>query len=214
MAEHTRDFFLELARQHTSPYLRGINGTCRFFISGAGIWHVTIDDGHIAVSQQDLPAETTVTCDDAVFDQIVRGEANMLVMRLQDRLHMTGNRAVLYIMQRLFPPPAITTTRPVSSMPEHPESTSAMVIAVSPDDEPQQIPTMQTVSVLTGNNFVVSGRNGDIDAQPTDTQGLFSYDTRFLSRWLLTINGVSPRPLSTDDLQYYSIRFFGALATG
>ena len=36
----------------------------------------------------------------------------------------------------------------------------------------------------------------------TDPTGLFSFDTRFLSRWVLTINGQRLMALSTDDLQY------------
>jgi len=65
-----------------------------------------------------------------------------------------------------------------------------------------------TVSILDGNTFVVSDARGDIDATPTDTTGLFAWDTRFLSRWLLTVNGRRPNPLSTDDLQYFSAQFF------
>jgi hypothetical protein len=148
------------------------------------------------------------------IDQIVRGEANALVMRLQDKLHVAGNRALLYVMQRLFPAGAVANTRSAPPQPQHPELPSALVIAANPDGKPQKIPPSQTVSVLAGNTFVVSGRDGDIDAGPNDTQGLFSYDTRFLSRWLLTINGIAPRPLATDDLQYYAVQFFLVLATG
>ena len=42
-----------------------------------------------------------------------------------------------------------------------------------------------TMSVLEGNNFVVSDLRGDIDASPTEALGLIAWDTRFLSRWLL-----------------------------
>src|SRR5215469_15872313 len=74
--------------------------------------------------------------------------------------------------------------------------------------------TANAVSILDGNTFVVSDRNGDIDATPTDTTGLFSYDTRFLSKWLLTVNGQKPNSLSTDDLQYFSAQFFLVPGTG
>jgi hypothetical protein len=40
-----------------------------------------------------------------------------------------------------------------------------------------------SVSILEGNNFVVSDTRGDMDASPTDPQGLFNWDTRCLSRW-------------------------------
>jgi hypothetical protein len=45
------------------------------------------------------------------------------------------------------------------------------------------------VNALDGNTFVVSDRRGDIVASPTDTTGLFSFDTRFLSKWVLTVDG-------------------------
>jgi glycogen debranching enzyme len=71
-----------------------------------------------------------------------------------------------------------------------------------------------TVSILDGNEFVVSDARGDIDDSATNTLGLFRDDTRFLSRWILTINGLRPKLLSTDDLAYYRVGFFLAVATG
>jgi len=66
----------------------------------------------------------------------------------------------------------------------------------------------QLVSILYGNNFVVSDRNGDIEESPTVPSGLFSFDTRFLSNWVLTVNGERLQALAVDDLQYYETRFF------
>jgi glycogen debranching enzyme len=68
--------------------------------------------------------------------------------------------------------------------------------------------TDQLVQILEGNTFVVSDDRGDIEASSTDPTGLFSFDTRFLSRWVLTINGQRLTALSTDDLQYFKSRFF------
>jgi glycogen debranching enzyme len=64
------------------------------------------------------------------------------------------------------------------------------------------------VQILEGNTFVVSDDKGDIEASSTDPTGLFSFDTRFLSRWVLTVNGHRLTALSTDDLQYFQARFF------
>jgi Glycogen debranching enzyme len=64
------------------------------------------------------------------------------------------------------------------------------------------------VSILDGNTFVVSDNRGDIDPSPTFPTGLFSYDTRFLSKWELRVNGEQLTPLSVDDLQYYESQFF------
>jgi len=72
---------------------------------------------------------------------------------------------------------------------------------------------VDTVSILDGNEFVVSDARGDIEESRTDALGLFRDDTRFLSRWILTINGLRPKLLSTDHLAYYRVSFFLALAT-
>ncbi|MEU4568260.1 glycogen debranching N-terminal domain-containing protein [Micromonospora sp. NPDC023956] len=64
------------------------------------------------------------------------------------------------------------------------------------------------VRILDGNTFVVCEDTGDIEATPTEPTGLFSNDTRFLSTWVLTVNGERLNSLSYDDLQYYEARFF------
>jgi glycogen debranching enzyme-like protein len=64
------------------------------------------------------------------------------------------------------------------------------------------------VSSLNGNTFVVSDRTGNIAASETDPKGLFQDDTRFLSRWILKVNGNLPGVLSVDDLTYYATQFF------
>ena len=71
-----------------------------------------------------------------------------------------------------------------------------------------------TVKILDGNTFVVSDSRGDIQASPTEPTGLFSFDTRFLSRWILSINGERLNALSVDDLQYFEARFFLVPGTG
>ncbi|SDY65512.1 Glycogen debranching enzyme (alpha-1,6-glucosidase) [Micromonospora pattaloongensis] len=64
------------------------------------------------------------------------------------------------------------------------------------------------VRILDGNTFVVSNDTGDIDPSPSVPKGFFSYDTRFLSKWQLKINGEGLNALSVDDLQYFETRFF------
>jgi glycogen debranching enzyme len=74
--------------------------------------------------------------------------------------------------------------------------------------------TEELVQILDGNTFVVSDGRGDIEASATDPTGLFSFDTRFLSRWVLTVDGQRLTALSTDDLQYFETRFFLVAGTG
>jgi glycogen debranching enzyme len=70
------------------------------------------------------------------------------------------------------------------------------------------------VTILDGNTFVVSDSRGDIEASPIDPRGLFSFDTRYLSTWVLTLDGRRLNPLSVDDLQYFETRFFLVPGTG
>ena len=71
-----------------------------------------------------------------------------------------------------------------------------------------------TLRILDGNTFVVCDERGDVEASPTEPTGLFSFDTRFLSKWVLTIDGQKLNSLSTDDLQYFQSRFFLVPGTG
>jgi glycogen debranching enzyme len=64
------------------------------------------------------------------------------------------------------------------------------------------------VRILEGNAFVVSDDRGDIEASPTYPTGLFSFDTRFLSIWQLSVNGERLQALSLDETQYFEVVFF------
>lgn len=64
------------------------------------------------------------------------------------------------------------------------------------------------VSILDGNSFAVSDETGDIELSRNRPTGIFAFDTRFISTWVLTINGQRLYALSTDDLQYFETRFY------
>src|SRR5258705_2315617 len=70
------------------------------------------------------------------------------------------------------------------------------------------------VNILDGNTFVVSDSRGDIEASPADPTGMLSFDTRFLSKWILTVDGNRLDSLSIDDMHYFETRFFLVPATG
>jgi glycogen debranching enzyme len=61
------------------------------------------------------------------------------------------------------------------------------------------------LTILEGSTFCVSDELGDISGP---TMGLFADDTRFLSRWVLTVNGARPLILSSRKVEYYSAAFF------
>ena len=61
------------------------------------------------------------------------------------------------------------------------------------------------LTILDGSTFCLSDDRGDI-TEPV--MGLFASDTRFLSRWVLTINGARPLALSSDRVDYFSAAFY------
>ncbi|SBT48449.1 amylo-alpha-1,6-glucosidase [Micromonospora auratinigra] len=66
----------------------------------------------------------------------------------------------------------------------------------------------ERVSILDGNTFLVSDRRGNIEPSFDFPTGLFSFDTRFISTWILTLNGEKLHALSIDDGESYRTRFF------
>ncbi|MEU4771383.1 glycogen debranching N-terminal domain-containing protein [Micromonospora sp. NPDC023644] len=66
----------------------------------------------------------------------------------------------------------------------------------------------QLVSILDGNTFLVSDNSGDIEPSLDFPTGLFSFDTRHLSTWLLTLDGERLHALSVDTAESFRTRFF------
>lgn len=208
-------FFEGIAARGKDPQLQSIKGTCRFDIPGVGSWYLTINNGALEVNESKDDADLVITCEPQDFRQIMVGEEHPFIAGLQGKLAIAGKTFLFPLVQRFFPPPVPRQTGNIAPVPDHPAAPSPAISidkAQSPQKKPP--PPSPTVSILEGNTFVVSDMRGDIDAQPTDTQGLFGWDTRYLSRWLLTINGITPNALSTYNLEYYSTQFFLVPTTG
>lgn len=211
-----RHFFQELAAHPDNPWVRGTRGTCRFDVEGLGSRYLTIDDGKVTVTNSTAQADLVLRSDLATFDQLANGEGTLTIAFMQGKVQAQGNIGLASVILRLFPAPVRHMGQPSAPPPpDHPVTEAAPGASTVPQEakEKAAVP-VRTVSMLEGNTFVVCDLRGDMDASPTDTMGLFSWDTRFLSRWKLTINGITPRALSTDDLQYYSMQFFLVPVTG
>ena len=66
-----------------------------------------------------------------------------------------------------------------------------------------------TVTLVEGSTFCISEAGGDIgQGQP---HGLFVRDTRVLSRWALTIDARTPKPLTVQQSEPYAATFIGHL---
>jgi glycogen debranching enzyme len=76
------------------------------------------------------------------------------------------------------------------------------------------MPASDSISILDGSTFVVSDTHGDVEAGPDQVQGLFYRDTRFLSRWVLTVDGRRPDVLSVENGKYFEAQFFLYPPTG
>lgn len=61
------------------------------------------------------------------------------------------------------------------------------------------------ITILEGSSFCISDENGDFTFT---TSGLYAFDTRFLSRLELMINGERPLLLSAGRVEYYSAAFY------
>jgi glycogen debranching enzyme len=61
------------------------------------------------------------------------------------------------------------------------------------------------ITVLEGSTFCICDDRGDVTGE---TSGLFADDTRFLSRFVLTIDGVRPLLLSSGKVEYFSAAFY------
>jgi glycogen debranching enzyme len=74
--------------------------------------------------------------------------------------------------------------------------------------------SLETVSILDGNTFLVTDRRGDVEASSSEPLGLFNDDTRFLSKWVLRLDGERPSVLSIENLHYYEVQHFLVPSTG
>jgi glycogen debranching enzyme len=199
VTDATEAYFERLAQRGYDPLVRMVSGTACFEITQderTDHWLVKVDKGRISVSPEAGPADCVARADRAIFNRLASGETNALAAVFRGALAVEGNGQLMILLQRLFPaPPRMRKQQP----PERRTAGNAQDDVAASDG---------MVRILEGATFVVSEANGDIDASPVDPAGLFSYDTRHLSKWILTINGERLSPLSIDDLHYFETRFF------
>jgi glycogen debranching enzyme len=62
-----------------------------------------------------------------------------------------------------------------------------------------------TLTILEGSTFCICDERGDIAGE---SSGFFIDDTRYLSRYVVTLNGDRPLLLSSDRVEYYSAAFY------
>jgi glycogen debranching enzyme len=65
----------------------------------------------------------------------------------------------------------------------------------------------ELLNIVAGNSFVMGDAQGDMEVDPYAPIGLWSFDTRFLSYWVLTVDGERLHALSRDELSCFETRF-------
>jgi hypothetical protein len=105
----TAKFFGELSASRYVPALEGATGTLRFELAssrgGMARWVVTLRRGDVAISRRNAKADCVVRTQEALFERIVSGRANMLASMLRGALDAEGDLALLVLFQRVLPPP-------------------------------------------------------------------------------------------------------------
>lgn len=107
-----------------------------------------------------------------------------------------------------------TTTQPSTPKQLHRATPADPTIGIThdetiPRDEARNLPPElgpDAIAILEGRTFMYSDAAGDIP--PGTIGGLVHADTRFLSTWVLTINGKQLLPLRSGGIDYYSETFF------
>ena len=195
MVDATTRFFEDLDRRGYEPLLAKSSGTLRLDLhEGAQTthWLLRIDRGRLQVSQEDQEADTVVGTSPELFEDIAAGREHGVAALLRGDMTVSGDLRLVRADGAALPRPS-----------GHPWTTSAFQARRRCGDG-----ASNTIRILDGSTFVVSEDTGDIEATPSEPTGFFSLDTRFLSTWVLTVNGDRLNPLSYDDLQYYEARFF------
>jgi hypothetical protein len=119
-ADPISQFFAGLAQPGHLATLESERATLRFDVrdgSNTQRWHITIHDGDVAVTRQNVPADAVVAIDRSHLQAIVGGRLNATAALLRGLLTCDGNVAVLMMFQRCVPGPPGSTGRvaPISS---------------------------------------------------------------------------------------------------
>jgi SCP-2 sterol transfer family len=96
------------------------NATVRFDVKdGTSVqrWHVTVDDGDVAVARRGGSADAVVTTERPQLEAIVTGKVNAMAALLRGLLTCEGSMAALMMFQRCLPGPPGSKGRvaPISS---------------------------------------------------------------------------------------------------
>ncbi|MEU1886885.1 glycogen debranching N-terminal domain-containing protein [Micromonospora sp. WMMD987] len=157
-------------------------------------WFVRLAAGQPQVTRTGDRPDCTVEVRPEAFARLLAGRDNLVAMLLRGSVSVAGDLALLFTFRRLLPVPADSTG-------------TDRAADLVPHTAPDFIGLHETTRVFAGNLFMISAQNGDVLTEPTTPLGLFSFDTRFLSTWRLTVNAETLSVLSVDDVATYEAKF-------
>ena len=120
MADPTAEFFDALVERGHEPLLEKATGTVRFDLKEGKKtvrWLVTVVKGDITVSRRNLHADSVVSADKALFDDIASGKTNAMAALLRGAISLEGETQLMVLLQRLFPGPSRSRRRRPSAAP-------------------------------------------------------------------------------------------------
>jgi ubiquinone biosynthesis protein UbiJ len=117
MPKSAREFFTALAERGFEPLLRDAKGTYSFEVEGAGIWHMTVDDGRLTVREGKEPADCTIALSEDDLVAAARGERNLLTLAMQGRLEIRGDLQLAQAFHAM-----LRATSQASAGEEHPHA--------------------------------------------------------------------------------------------
>jgi putative sterol carrier protein len=108
MSGATSGFLAELASEEHDSALGRADGALRIELERDGKterWFLGLHSGKVTVSRKRVPYDGTVRTTGALFDRMVRGEANAMTALLRGEIQVDGDAELLVLVQRLFPSP-------------------------------------------------------------------------------------------------------------
>jgi putative sterol carrier protein len=114
MTDFATEFFDDLARRGHEPLLEKAKGSLRVELTNGkktDQWLVHFDRGDISVSRRNVKADCVFRTDSKLFGQIVHGKSNAITAVLRGAASAEGDLELLFLLQRIFPAPAVQRTR-------------------------------------------------------------------------------------------------------
>ncbi len=102
MADSAREFFERASEQFDGAGTVGERASYRFDITGAGSWHVDVNDGRVTIAESDESADCVLSMSEQTFLKLTRGEANPMTVYMTGKLKVDGDQALALKLKDFF----------------------------------------------------------------------------------------------------------------